>query len=307
VTPKLLEKPANVAVSINDKMRITMKRITVPLLRALREQKGWSQELLAEYSDLSKRTIQRLESGGNTTVESAQSLAATLGLPSYLELCNNACATQGPKKEEQVSGNVEELIAYLKRHPAAARMFWINLIAMSGSFIFAPIWFLGAGSGELGLWGDFVLVIGVLYLSAMGALSWKWAMASQSSAVIFMLGLLWFNSAPTTGWGTLFYTDTQITRFKQLAEMREVMDELQSSIASFSSKSMSVPVLENEPLNPWGGEWSVNKEGYISTALKDENVCHAVNKEVSTAYTSDVVPVCGTPDAAGVVCCLDKT
>ena len=54
-----------------------MKYITVTLLKELREQKGWSQELLAEYSGLSKRTIQRIESGANTTVESAQSLAAT--------------------------------------------------------------------------------------------------------------------------------------------------------------------------------------------------------------------------------------
>jgi len=44
-----------------------MKYITVTLLKELREQKGWSQELLAEYSGLSKRTIQRIESGANTT------------------------------------------------------------------------------------------------------------------------------------------------------------------------------------------------------------------------------------------------
>ena len=46
------------------------------LIRKLRLDKGWSQETLAEVSGLSVRTIQRLERGGNASLESLSALAA---------------------------------------------------------------------------------------------------------------------------------------------------------------------------------------------------------------------------------------
>ncbi len=48
------------------------------LVRKLRIEKGWSQETLAEVSDLSVRTIQRIERGGNASLESLNALAAVL-------------------------------------------------------------------------------------------------------------------------------------------------------------------------------------------------------------------------------------
>lgn len=44
--------------------------------RRLRQQRNWSQEQLAKFSGLSLRTIQRIESGRNTSLESWKSLAA---------------------------------------------------------------------------------------------------------------------------------------------------------------------------------------------------------------------------------------
>lgn len=44
--------------------------------RRLRQQRNWSQEQLAKFSGLSLRTIQRIESGQNTSLESWKSLAA---------------------------------------------------------------------------------------------------------------------------------------------------------------------------------------------------------------------------------------
>jgi transcriptional regulator with XRE-family HTH domain len=46
------------------------------LVRKLRLQRGWSQELLAEFSGLSIRTIQRIERGNKPGLESLKSLAA---------------------------------------------------------------------------------------------------------------------------------------------------------------------------------------------------------------------------------------
>jgi len=50
------------------------------LIRKLRLEKGWSQEQLAEFSDLSVRTIQRLERGKTASLESIKSLAAVFDL-----------------------------------------------------------------------------------------------------------------------------------------------------------------------------------------------------------------------------------
>lgn len=46
------------------------------ILRKLRLQRGWSQEQIAELTDLSVRTIQRIERGGQPSLESAKALAA---------------------------------------------------------------------------------------------------------------------------------------------------------------------------------------------------------------------------------------
>lgn len=49
-------------------------------LRCLREQRGWSQEQLANVSGLSARTIQRVEATGAASLETRMALAAALEL-----------------------------------------------------------------------------------------------------------------------------------------------------------------------------------------------------------------------------------
>ncbi len=49
-------------------------------LKAQREQRAWSQEHLAEVTGLGLRTIQRIETTGTASYESARSLAAVLGV-----------------------------------------------------------------------------------------------------------------------------------------------------------------------------------------------------------------------------------
>lgn len=48
------------------------------LIRKLRIERGWSQETLAEVSGLSVRTIQRVERGGNASLETLCALASVL-------------------------------------------------------------------------------------------------------------------------------------------------------------------------------------------------------------------------------------
>ena len=50
------------------------------IVRKLRLQRGWSQEQLAELTDLSVRTIQRAERGQTPSLETARSLASVFGV-----------------------------------------------------------------------------------------------------------------------------------------------------------------------------------------------------------------------------------
>lgn len=54
--------------------------INAQRLRSLREQRGWSQEQLADVSGLSARTIQRVEASGTASLETRMALAAALEL-----------------------------------------------------------------------------------------------------------------------------------------------------------------------------------------------------------------------------------
>ena len=62
-------------------------KIDSTLVKKLRTAENLSQEQLSEKSGLSLRTIQRLENGGNASIESVRALAAALGIdPSELML-----------------------------------------------------------------------------------------------------------------------------------------------------------------------------------------------------------------------------
>lgn len=59
--------------------------ISVEKLKNLRRHHGWSQERLAEISDLSLRTIQRIENGDNASLESQLAIASAFNVsPSEL-------------------------------------------------------------------------------------------------------------------------------------------------------------------------------------------------------------------------------
>ena len=55
-------------------------RVDSAFIKVQREQRGWSQEHLAEVTGLGLRTIQRIEASGSASYESAQALAAVFGV-----------------------------------------------------------------------------------------------------------------------------------------------------------------------------------------------------------------------------------
>ena len=65
-------------------------QLSTQKLKQVRGNKGWSQEVLAEASRLSLRTIQRIESEGNASAESALTLASALEVsPNQLQSSEN--------------------------------------------------------------------------------------------------------------------------------------------------------------------------------------------------------------------------
>lgn len=283
-----------------------MKLIKVPLLRSIREKKGWTQELLAEHAGMSKRTVQRLESGENTTVESAQSLAATLGLPSYESLCcyagQDGVQPASPPRAQKVDDDFTSIFNRVVRGPA----FWANLVAMSASFIFAPMWMLGAGGGESGLdFGDWILVLGVFYLATVGALSKKGVFVAQGCSALFFALLLWLNSAPTSGWGTLFYTDAQVERFVEDEKFLKLVREMQREYASLSEQYRSLSASSMiAPTTNDAKTWHVSVQGDVVTSIVDESVCRAVNAQLNPGRKDDAIPRCDTPEGDAATCCI---
>ncbi|MEO1159582.1 MAG: 2TM domain-containing protein [Pseudomonadota bacterium] len=78
------------------------------LVRKLRIEKGWSQETLAEISDLSVRTIQRIERGGNASLESLGALAAVF----EVDIATLAKET-GMYKQKELPQQEQEAIEYV--------------------------------------------------------------------------------------------------------------------------------------------------------------------------------------------------
>lgn len=84
-------------------------KLDVRLVRKLREDRGWSQEHLAAVSGLSARTIQRLETEGNASLESRSALAAAFKVePVQLNSdrgSDNAAARAGQEETGVVAGS----------------------------------------------------------------------------------------------------------------------------------------------------------------------------------------------------------
>jgi len=68
-------------------------KLNAERIRALREQRAWSQEHLATVAGLSTRTLQRIEAGAAASPETGLALAAALDVP-VAELSNTVPAEE---------------------------------------------------------------------------------------------------------------------------------------------------------------------------------------------------------------------
>jgi len=62
------------------RLMATEMKVNTKLIKALREERAWSQEHLATVAGLSARTVQRLEADGNASLESKMAIAAAFGV-----------------------------------------------------------------------------------------------------------------------------------------------------------------------------------------------------------------------------------
>ena len=81
-------------------------------LKQLRNEKGWSQELLAKASGISLRTIQRIESEGNASAESALAIASAMEVsPTELQSTENPIEVNW-KRRKMMQGFISLLVAF---------------------------------------------------------------------------------------------------------------------------------------------------------------------------------------------------
>jgi XRE family transcriptional regulator, regulator of sulfur utilization len=126
------------------------------IVKKLRLQRGWSQEHLAELTDLSVRTIQRLERGHKPGLETIKSLAAVfeVGINTF-DTGDSDMNTQQLKADEvqamQYVKGVVEFYSHLLMYVVFSSVFLLN----GGWNIQGIHWpFLGWGLGLImhGLW-----------------------------------------------------------------------------------------------------------------------------------------------------------
>lgn len=291
-----------------------MRKITLPKLKAHREANGWTQETLAECAGISLRTVQRIEAGGNTNGDNAKSIASALNLASYHVLSNaspeqtdaipvsTVGSTQNKTQEEPLNETVRRAI----RRPT----FYMNLLSLFLALEFAPVYFWGAG--DTNLFGRLILGFGMILLSAIGSETWRGVAFTQTASIVIVLILLWFNSTPTSGWATVFYSDEQVDVYREVAAIKELGDELQRKIETYQATPLPDP-LNSEKLTEMHQEkdWSqrlrpeidLSESGIIKQAIHDQRVCQKINAIKAGVAASHPIPRCGTPDAEGLPCC----
>jgi len=89
------------------------------IVRKLRLRNGWSQDQLAEFADVSVRTIQRIERGHKPSLETAKALAAVfeVNITTFItehEAMTNLKQTQETTTSEHLEADEAEALEYAK-------------------------------------------------------------------------------------------------------------------------------------------------------------------------------------------------
>ncbi|TMJ01921.1 MAG: helix-turn-helix domain-containing protein [Alphaproteobacteria bacterium] len=142
------------------------------LIHKLRLQRGWSQEQLAELSGLSVRTIQRLERGHPSSVESLKALGAVFEID-FSKLREDAMEpsiTQGVSAEETIAlarvRRVKEFYIHVAQYCAT-----IVVLAIANVLLYPR--YLWVGWVALG-WGCGLVVHGLRAFDRVPFLNGEW-------------------------------------------------------------------------------------------------------------------------------------
>lgn len=128
------------------------------IVRKLRLEKGWSQETLAEVSELSVRTIQRIERGGQASLETLNALAAVLDVD-VKTLSGETDMTSNAARPAPVPADEAEALEYVRD----IKGFYAHFASYCGVMILlAIIWLVGDNPHPWFLWPAFGWGIGVL-------------------------------------------------------------------------------------------------------------------------------------------------
>ena len=127
------------------------------LVQKLRLKQGWSQQQLAELSDLSVRTVQRIEAGHPGSTESLKSLAAVFEVDfSTLNpepTMNTASPNQSDLQEAEALKHVRNLRGFYLH---LSKYVFVILVLLAVNMIFTPqkIWVVWV----IGGWGIGILM-----------------------------------------------------------------------------------------------------------------------------------------------------
>jgi len=160
-------------------------------LKTLRREKGWSQEVLAKATDLSVRTIQRIESDGKASAESTLALASVFNLsPQSLKATSDEIEVNWTRKIIMkntialliISGAIGMLIIL-----GASAKFYIDI----ASGLFLILFLYAATIITFGTRGMFKSLEGLKYLfteEMVGGTQAKYLAELYSSQVKFLYG-----------------------------------------------------------------------------------------------------------------------
>lgn len=150
------------------------------ILRKLRLQHGWSQEQLAELTGLSTRTIQRIERGGQASLESANALAAVFEVDLSIFLTqtgdkhmNDSSTETSTEQQPSVSKEEKAAINYvkgIKEFYGHLFMFVVFVIAFftTGKFSHPQVGWLVLG------WAAGVVIHGLVAFEVFGSFGTDW-------------------------------------------------------------------------------------------------------------------------------------
>ncbi len=155
------------------------------IVRKLRLQRGWSQEQLAEFTDLSVRTIQRAERGQKPSLETARSLASVFevdistfnigvnSMNSTEEVNDQEYKLPKPVIKEDLKDDEKQAIEYVK----GIKEFYTHLI-MYIVFVVTVLVFKSNIEARMVLpflgWGIGVIAHGLIAFEIVGLKLHKW-------------------------------------------------------------------------------------------------------------------------------------